>query len=405
MRDTGVRELSQVLRGVSLAWVVSGSIAAVEVVKAIRAVRRLGARVRVTMTREARRFVTPTACAWASGEEVGVDWSPSADHVAEGDALVIAPCSASLLAKIAAAICDAPALSLAASYLGQGKPVMVHPCMHQSLAANPFLQDVYPRLEKRLTVIAPCREEGKDKFLPPQQLAEKIAHCYRGGGKRGAAVIVSGSTVAPIDAVRGITNFSRGEMGSLIATELYRHGFATHVVSGVSTYRPVVCTSLVEVSTPTEMGAQAQRLLQEIPDAALVMVAAVLDFAPATTVAGKISSRREELQVRLLPVPKLIHVLQPRSQVKVVFKLPATFDPERGVKMGIDAYFDRQKETRASLLVVNPCDAMEGGNYHAYLFSSDLSHSYAGSKQDTARLIGQHVAAGLRGEKNKLHEK
>ena len=330
MRDTGVKELSQALDGVTLDWVVSGSIAAVEVVKAIRAVRRLGAQVQVTMTREAQRFITPTACAWASGREVSTDWSPLADHIGEGDALVIAPCSASLLSKIAAAICDAPALSLTASYLGQGKPVLVHPCMHQSLATNPFLHELYPRVKRQLSVIPPLQEEGKDKFLPPPQLAEEIAHRINGGGKRGTVLIVSGRTVAAIDAVRGITNFSRGEMGTLIAAELYRQGFATHIVSGLSEYRPAAYSSLIAVNTPAEMGEQAQLVLRAQPDAALVMVAAVLDFAPAETVTGKISSQQQELNVRLVPVPKLVQALQTRSQVRVVFKQPRHFRPRTG---------------------------------------------------------------------------
>ena len=420
MRDTGVKELSQALHGVMLDWVVSGSIAAVEVVKAIRAVRRLGARVRVTMTREAQRFITPTACAWASGREVSTDWSPLADHIGDGDALVIAPCSASLLGKIAASICDAPALSLAASYLGQGKPVIAHPCMHQSLAANPFLHDIYARLEARLSLIAPLKEEDKDKFLPPPQLAEEIAHRINGNGKCGTVLIVSGRTVAVLDAVRGITNFSSGEMGMLIATELYRQGFATHIVSGAGEYRPVACSSLVEVSTPAEMGEQAQRLLQAQVDAALVMVAAVLDFVPATKVDGKISSQQQELNVRLVPVPKLIQTLHPRSRVKVVFKLPATFNPEQNVRETLGAYFDPQKKTQASLLVVNPGDMMVSGArkrqgvsearkrqgvseaseaYRAYLFSPDFSYTYVRSKQAVARFIGQHIAAGLGGKK------
>lgn len=404
MQDTAVKKSSQALRGVTCDWIVGGSIAAVEVVKAIRAVRRLGAQVRVTMTREAQRFITPTACAWASGSEVNTDWSPLADHIGDGAALVIAPCSASLLGKIAAAICDAPALSLAASYLGQGKPVIVHPCMHQSLAANPFLQDIYSRLEARLHVITPLKEEGKDKFLPPQQLAEEIAHRYHGGGNRGKTIIVSGRTIGAIDAVRGITNFSSGELGTLLATELYRQGFATHVVSGLSEYRCAACSSLVKVNTPAEMEEQAQHLLQAHPDAALVMVAAVLDFVPATPVDGKISSHQQELNVRLVPVPKLIQNLQPRSRVKVVFKLPFTFDPEQDVEKSIGAYFDPQKKTQASLLVVNPWQGIASGNYHAYLFSPDFSYSYAQSKQDTAHLISRHIATGLARKKNKLHK-
>ena len=405
MKDTGVRVTSQALHGTTLDWVVSGSIAAVEVVKAIRAVRRLGAQVRVTMTREAQRFITPTACAWASGREVNTDWSPMADHIGEGDALVIAPCSASLLSKVAAAICDAPALSLAASYLGQGKPVIVHPCMHQSLTANPFLHDVYQRVSNHLQIIAPLQEEGKDKFLPPPTLAEHIAHHYHGGGTRGAAIIVSGRTIAPLDAVRGITNFSTGEMGTLIAAELYRQGFATHIVSGASEQQPAAYSSLVAVKTPAEMGEQAQQMLQKHPDAALVMVAAVLDFAPATTEEGKISSQQQELLVRFVPVPKLIQNLQPRSQVKVVFKQPAVFDPEQDVKATIGAYFDPDKKTRASLLVVNPQAVMAAGNYGAYLFYPDFSSTYADSKQKVAHLVSQHLVAKLARKKNKLHKK
>ena len=404
MQDTGVEKLSAALHGVTLDWVVSGSIAAVEVVKAIRAVRRLGAQVRVTLTREAQRFITPTACAWASGSEVSTDWSPLADHIGAGDALVIAPCSASLLGKIAAAICDAPALSLTASYLGQGKPVIVHPCMHQSLSANPFLQSIYPRLATHLSLIAPLQEEGKDKFLPPPHLAEEIAQRINGSGKRGTVLIVSGRTVAPLDAVRGITNFSRGEMGTLMAAELYRQGFATHIVSGLSEYQPAAYSSMVAVKTPAEMGEQAQRLLQSHPDAALVMVAAVLDFVPDKTEEGKISSQQQELNVRLVPVPKLVQTLQPRSQVKVVFKQPAVFDPEQDVQAIIGAYFDPHQKTCASLLVVNPQAAMAAGNYYAYLFSPDFSNTYADSKQRVAHLVSQHIGAKLGQKKNKLHK-
>ena len=402
MEDTAVKQLSTALQGVTLDWVVTGSIAAVEVVKAIRAVRRLGAQVRVTMTHAAQRFVTSTACAWASGREVVTDWRATADHIGDGDGLVVAPCSASFLAKLAAAICDAPALSLAASYLGQGKPLIVHPCMHQTLAANPFLIDVQQRLADRLHIVAPLLEEGKEKFLPPQLFAEHIAHHYNGSGAKGAVLIVSGGTVAAIDAVRGITNFSSGETGTLVAAELYRQGFATHVVCGAGEHRPAVSSSLVDVRTPAEMGERAQQQLQRTPDAALVMVAAVADFVPATVAVGKITSQQEELQLRLVPTAKLVQSLQPRSKVKVVFKLPATFDPERDVPTSITSYLDARQPTGASLLVVNPCDVLTSGDYRAYLFSPDFSYSYAHNKLDTARLVSQHVASGLREKKNKL---
>lgn len=404
VKDTAVESLSTALRGKVLDWVVSGSIAAVEVVKAIRAVRRLGAQVRVTMTREAQRFITPTACAWASGNAVSTDWNAFADHIGEGDALVIAPCSASLLAKLAAAICDAPALSLAASYLGQGKLLLVHPCMHQTLAANPFLQDVYQRLHERVRVIAPLNEEGKEKFLPPQLLAEHIAYHCNGAGAKGAVLIVSGGTVGAIDAVRGIANFSSGMTGTLIAAELYRQGFDTHVVCGTGKHRPATYGSLVAANTPQAMHEHAQRLLDTHPDAALVMVAAVLDFAPATPVAGKISSQQQELHVRCVKVPKLIHNLQPRSQVKVVFKLPATFDPQHDAKTMLADYFDLRGATRASLLVVNPHAALAPENYRAYLFSPDFSYTYVQSRHDTARCVSEHIAARLPRKKNKLQK-
>ena len=205
--------------------------------------------------------------------------------------------------------------------------------------------------------------------------------------------------------MRGITNFSRGEMGTLIAAELYRRGFATHIVSGLSEHQPVAYSSMVAAKTPAEMGEQAQLLLQSHPDAALVMVAAVLDFVPDKTVEGKISSQQQELNVRLVPVPKLIQTLQPRSQVKVVFKQPAVFDPKQDVRATIGAYFDPDQKTRASLLVVNPQAAMTAGNYCAYLFSPNFSSTYADSKQKVARLVSQHIGAKLGRKKNKMHKK
>lgn len=396
MSDLSVNKLDDSLTGKKVDWIVTGSIAATEVVKAIRALRRLGAEVLVTMTSSAQKFITPQACEWASGNAVVTRYHGFSDHIANNNALVVAPMTASFAAKACAAISDSPALSLFASYAGSGKPIIIHPNMHMSLWDNPFWQHTYaekflPTLPK-LKLIAPVCAEEKQKFVTPDLLADHISHHIN--SKDGHAVISLGRTEGKIDAVRYLTNASSGEMGMAIATCLYRRGISTHIVRGPCETNPHCYTSLVNVHHPDEMQHALQDLLHQYPQAALVMAAAVLDFIPAHPTTDKISSAASELTIKCVPVAKIINKLT--SPHRVIFKLQTKLDPDID-RQTADSLF---KSTSAAFVVINALDNGKG-TYHARIYSPrDSKPVLIQSKKQLALRLASHIIQRLQQDKD-----
>ena len=121
--------------------VVGGSIGAVESVRFVRALRRLGADIRVIMSPGAKLFTTKDALEWASNNPVVDAFTGFAPHIATRDLLLICPASASLIGKLAQGICDSPATTLAQSYMGMRKPIQLLPNMHNSLAESPVVSN------------------------------------------------------------------------------------------------------------------------------------------------------------------------------------------------------------------------------------------------------------------------
>ena len=388
MDDSAVKSLSTALQGKQFDWVVSGSIAAVEVVKAIRALRRLGASVRVTLTTGGQQFITAESCAWASGQPVITSYRQFGEHLATKDFLVIAPMSASFTAKIVAGISDSPGLALVASYLGCQRPIVGHLNMHRSLHDNPLWQRAIVQVQQHVHLIEPTVEEGKHKFKNPTDFANDIAHfCNKANDQ---VLITMGRTEGYLDEVRYLSNTSTGQLATLIAHELYRHGFATHIVRGPSDHYPSCYTSMTQVKTPDEMGKACQGLLNDKRITALVMTAAVLDFIPTKTVIGKISSQQPTLKLKLVAVPKLVKNLNPTPRTTILCKLLATFDPQNDLQM-IRDYLDR---TPCSLLIVNSLADLREKKYRSYLFCPDLSYSYTEGRTMTAQQVCQYLVTG-----------
>ena len=157
--DLEVKIHSIALAQKSIDLICSGSIAAIESPRLIRALRRLGAHVRPYLTDGGRQFITPMALSWAANHQTVTEFSGTAPHIASGDALVVAPASASFIQKIAHGVCDSPASALAASYLGQKKRVLVLPNMHDSLFDAPAFQKNLATINPWVTILGGRLEE------------------------------------------------------------------------------------------------------------------------------------------------------------------------------------------------------------------------------------------------------
>lgn len=315
--DLTVKLGSDALSGKHIDVIVAGSIGAVESVRFLRALRRLGADVQPWLTQGGSLFTTETALSWAAAKPCRTTFEGSASHISLGDACVIAPASASMLAKIANGVTDTPASALIASYLGMKKPVYIVANMHDSMYDSPFVQENLKKIRTYAQMLGARQEEGKQKFPEPAVLADEIAHAFN--HRNQMILITMGTTRGYIDDVRYISNYSSGALGSRIAEEFYRQGFMTSVVQGPCPIIPKSYTKLIPVETNIEMGASVKNV-EALGIQGAVFAASVLDFVPNERKTGKIRST-EDLKVQFQATPKIIASVETPLKFKVGFKL------------------------------------------------------------------------------------
>ena len=221
--DLAVRELSTSLSGCRITVCAGGGIAATELPRVARELRRHGAAVNFVVTETALKFIGSAALEWASGAPVVVNPTGLSEHIFDGDALLVAPATADVLAKAAHGLCTDGVTTLLQSAFGQGKPVFFLPTMHDSMAHSPFVLKNVHSLSAlhHVYFLEPRREEGKLKAPDPKRIALEISHRWNAArqfdGRAPRVALTYGGTRAAIDPVRCITNLSTGRLGVQLA--------------------------------------------------------------------------------------------------------------------------------------------------------------------------------------------
>ncbi|HEY6238846.1 MAG TPA: bifunctional phosphopantothenoylcysteine decarboxylase/phosphopantothenate--cysteine ligase CoaBC, partial [Thermoplasmata archaeon] len=314
---------SQLLHGRRVVVGISGSIAAVEIVRVIRELIRHGAEVRAVMSAEAARLVTPESIAFATGAPPVLQLSGDVEHVAllgpgEGraDLLLLAPATANTISKIAHGIDDTPVTSFASIALGGGVPILLAPAMHAHMGLNPAIRENLDRLRAWGVELVPSLSgEGEEKLAAPEEIAAAVLHRLGRPPWLGRRVIVIGGAAREsIDAVRSVTNESSGETAVQLATQAYFRGAETELWA-----------STLEVPIPPFLEVHRWRSVSDLRslarrrDAALgrsdaVMVPAALADFTLPRREGKISSRQHEtLTLTLSRAPKVLPDLRRRA--------------------------------------------------------------------------------------------
>lgn len=313
---------------------VTGSIAALQAFHLVRSLRCFGAEVTVYLSQGAEQFITKEAFEWSSARGVVTTFDGLSSHLGSGEVCVVAPASASVLAKAAAGICDHPTTTLVQSHLGAGHQVMMVPCMHGSLYNSPFTQKNIRSLKEAGVVICNSRlEEGKYKFPNPLTLTMEISHHIHRMENSAAVVISMGATRVHLDPVRFMAPKSTGELGTHLAHELYAHGFITHVVCGEAAIRPHSWSVFYSTPTYEEMYQQISTLAAEL-DAHFILAAAVSDYLLESPVATKIKSGQSSWIVELKPAAKIRHLVPRSEHQKICFKLETQIpDPQERMKI------------------------------------------------------------------------
>jgi phosphopantothenoylcysteine decarboxylase/phosphopantothenate--cysteine ligase len=313
------------LAGKQIVVAVTGSIAAVEIVRLIHSLRRCGADVQTVMSTAATGIITPDAMTYASGKPAITRLSGSVEHVqfcgdgGSADLLLIAPCTANTISKIACGIDDTPVTTFATTALGSGIPLLIVPAMHHSMYRHPALTENIRRLSGwGVEVIDPRIEEGKAKIADNDEIVLRCERAILGQPLRGKRVLItSGPCRERVDDVRILTTRSSGQMGRALALQAFRLGADVTVVHADT----FPCVSNVMAGSADEMRAAVLNCLAESGGTDIyISAAAISDFAPKA-VKGKIPSGRA-VTLDLEPLPKLLdEVLHTWRPVIIAFKI------------------------------------------------------------------------------------
>jgi phosphopantothenoylcysteine decarboxylase/phosphopantothenate--cysteine ligase len=298
---------------------VSGGIAAYKAPELVRRLRDTGADVRVILTPNAARFVSPLSLAAVSGHGVIVEqWGDpergGVDHIELArwaDLLLIAPATANVLAKLAAGLADDALTTYA---LAHRTAVLVAPAMNTHMLAHPTVAHNIATLRSRgVEIIEPvngllaCGEEGAGKMPDVPALVEIVIAHGKSRDLAGRRVLVTaGPTREALDPVRYLSNRSSGKMGYAIAAAARRRGAEVTLVSGPTALPAPSGVTLLRVTTADEMH---EAVLSAAGSQHIVIkAAAVADYAAAEVAQQKIkkSENSDELTLKLRKNPDIL---------------------------------------------------------------------------------------------------
>jgi phosphopantothenoylcysteine decarboxylase/phosphopantothenate--cysteine ligase len=300
---------------------VSGGIAAYKAPELVRRLQDADADVRVVLTPNATRFVSPLALAAVSKHGVIVDqWGDpqkgGVDHIEMArwaELLLIAPATANILAKLAVGIAD-DALSTYA--IAHRAHLMVAPAMNSYMLQHATVTQNLETLRARgVEIIDPETgylaegEEGPGRLADIPVIVERVKLHFASRDLDGRRVLVTaGPTREPIDPVRYISNRSSGKMGYALAEAAKRRGAAVTLVSGPTSLPLPAGVDVKQITTASEM---YDVVMQRAPQHQIIIkAAAVADFAPAVAADQKIKkSDRDELTITLKKNPDILQSL------------------------------------------------------------------------------------------------
>lgn len=337
------------LQGKKIIIGVSASIAAYKAPELVRQFVKAGAEVQVMMTPAAADFVTPLSLATVSKRPVFANvsnhdqWN---NHVHLGrwaDVLLIAPCSANTLAKMANGLCDN---ILQAVYLSATCPVLLAPAMDDDMWHHPSTK---ANLEKVKSygnhIIEPEHGElasgivGTGRMVDPKKIVAFVADFLSNQVKLDLpfkrALITAGPTYEKLDPVRFIGNYSTGKMGIAFAEFLAKNNVKVDLVLGPTAAK--VSNENIKVhriESARAMFDVCEHLFPEVDIA--IMSAAVADFRPAVQADGKIKKKEgeESMTIELVKNPDILAHLGAvkKNQILIGFALETDNELENAKK-------------------------------------------------------------------------
>ena len=406
------------LKGKKIVLGITGSIAAYKSCLIIRGLVKRGAEVQVVITPSGKEFITPLTLSTLTHKPVISEFFSQRDgtwhsHVDLGlwaDAMLIAPCTASTLGKMANGVADN---MLVTTYLSMKAPVFIAPAMDLDMYRHPSTRHNLETLRSYGNHIIEPESgflasglEGKGRMEDPEKIIEVLDQFFEQqanaaaddsavrptlSGKR--ILITAGPTYEKIDPVRFIGNYSSGKMGFALAEECRRRGAEVTLIAG-----PVALTChpdirRIDVESCDEMYYAATKVFPNT-DAA-ILCAAVADFKPAAVADRKIKRGDDGLHIDLMPTQDIAAALgRMKTGRQLIVAVALETDNE------VANAEDKRKRKNADFIVLNstriPGTTFQSDDNQIAIISEQGRTDYPKkNKRDVAADIIDQLAARL----------
>ncbi len=401
------------LTGKHIVLGITGSIAAYKACLIIRNLVKQGAEVQVVITPAGKEFITPTTLSALTHKPVVSEFFDRRDgswhsHVDLGlwaDAMLIAPCTASTLGKMACGIADN---MLITTFLSMKAPVFVAPAMDLDMYAHPstqrnmsLLSDMGVHFIEPASGFLASGLEGKGRMEEPDVITEILDNFFTPQDLQNRKILITaGPTHEKIDPVRFIGNYSSGKMGFAIAEECARRGACVTLVAGpVSLQTRHSRIRRVDVDTAQQMYDTATTAFTD-HDAA-ILCAAVADFRPAEIATTKIKREQKDsspagMTLHLVPNPDIAAALgkmKTARQRLIGFALETDHEAEHAT--------DKLRRKRLDAIVLNSLrndgTCFQSDNNQVSIFTADGQRTDfpMKTKADVATDIVNHLVTML----------
>jgi len=300
------------LSGKKIVLCVTGSVAAYKAIELARLLMRHGASVTIVASDAATKLIQPAYFKWATGNPVITKLTGDLEHIRiadynKSDLIIVYPCTANTLGKLASGIDDTPIATVLTVGFGSGIPIVMCLAMHAAMYDNLAVKKNIAFLKKKLDFVSPNMIEGKAKAAEAVDVLEYVLKKFGFSsvlhGKK--VLITAGPTIEYIDPLRVITNQSTGRTGVLLAGEFVAAGAKVTMIYGPGREKPPSGVKLVSVKTAKEMMLAVKNEMKKKFDV-VIMAAAPADYTPSSPSKSKIKSKNAKMTVKLVRVPKII---------------------------------------------------------------------------------------------------
>ena len=316
---------------------ITGSISAVESIKLSRELIRHDAEVIPVMTEAATKIIHPYSLEFATSNRPITTLTGQTEHVKycgltkdPVDLLLICPCTANTISKIAHGIDDTAVTTFATTAIGSKIPIIIVPAMHLSMYNHKIIQENISKCQKiGITFIQPNIIGTKAKL---QSYEEIVEHVLRKIGKNDLSkkkiLVIGGATSEEIDDARIITNKSSGKTAIAIVKNAFERGaeielWYGNVVEKIPTY--IKSTKFESVNDLIKL-VKKNTLSYD----AIIVCAAISDYYPKK-IDGKISSTKKQLNIKLTTTPKVIDLITSKAKNSKIIG----FKVEKNIKQSI----------------------------------------------------------------------